>query len=219
MKRTNLVFAFAVVVSTFVFCSHVEAQRKVITSKEYFEGVSRTGVKYYDKSRRVETTDETIANGVVTRSVLQVHEVLLPNLSRNYTKTKEGDKVTEWEQITIDHMQYTRKDGGNWTKVDLRQAGYGSGSGSGSGSSQQCSQFSVESAFLDGRAVEMFEWLLVDGSSKELSFRELRKWIGPDGLPYREENILGKLVPREEKEKRVTTYEYEPNIKIEAPIK
>jgi hypothetical protein len=67
--------------------------------------------------------------------------------------------------------------------------------------------------------VQLFEWVLINANGPELMFTELRKWIGEDGLPYREETVRGKLSPREETAKRVVTYEYDPKIKIEAPIK
>jgi len=219
VKRINIIFGLIAVVSVFMLADDVAAQRKIITSKEYYEGVSRPGVKYYDKSRRVETTDETFANGMLTKSHFRVNEVLLPNRNRSYAKLTEGDKVTEVEQITIDHMQYNRKDNEPWTKVDLRKSGSGSGSGVSGGTSRQSSQYSVEATFINGRSVQLFEWLLVNGDGAELAFNEMRRWIGDDGLPYREEDVKGKLSPREETSKRVVTYEYDPNIKIEAPIK
>ncbi len=167
-------------VSAFALSTEVAAQRKIITSKEYYEGISMPSVKYYDKSRHVETTDETIANGVATESVFTISEVLLPGHTRVYVKTTNGDKINEFEQITIDFMQYTRKDNGAWTKVDLRQSGFGSGSGNGYGygSSQQCTQYSVESTSINGRPLQLFEWLFIDNFRDELLFHERRTWIG-----------------------------------------
>ena len=116
-------------------------------------------------------------------------------------------------------MQYTRKDGGIWTKVDLGQSRYGSGNASGSASSRQCDQYSVDTTSINGRPMQLFEWLSIDAFTNELLFHEMRKWIGDDGLPYREEDVKGKLSPREETKRIVTTYDYDPSIKIEAPIK
>lgn len=220
MNRVNLFLGLFAIISGLVFSIDVYAQRKIITSKEYYEGISKPGVKYYEKSRRVETTEETITDGVVTKSALRINEALLPNRDRKYAKITEGGKVSEFEQITIDYMQYTRKDGAAWTKVDLRQSGYGSGSGTGvGGSSRQCDQYSVDSTSINGRSMQLFEWLLIDSNGNELLFHEMRKWIGDDGLPYRGEDVKGKLSPREEIKRTVTTYEYDPTIKIEAPIK
>jgi len=59
----------------------------------------------------------------------------------------------------------------------------------------------------------------IDGRMDELMFHEKRKWLGDDGLPYREENVKGKLSPHQETYHMVKIYGYDPNIKIEAPIK
>jgi hypothetical protein len=116
-------------------------------------------------------------------------------------------------------MQYTRENGGAWTKVDLRSGGFGSGSASGTGTSRECNQYSVETTFITGKPVRLFEWLSVNGNTDELDFREDRDWVDEEGLPYREEMVSGKLYPREEKRRRTIIYEYDPKITIEAPIK
>jgi hypothetical protein len=219
MNRLNLLFGMLALAS--VFALNVPAQRKIISSKEYIDAVMKPlGPKYYEKSRRVETMDEILADGVVTKSVFRIYEVLLPNRAREYSKTIEGDKATEFEQITIDYMQYTRKDGGAWIKVDLRQSGsLGYGSGSASGSTRQLDQYSVETTSINGQSTQLYDWLSIDTSSNELMFHEMRKWIGIDGLPYREEDLRGKLSPREDTKRIITTYDYDPKITIEAPVK
>ena len=216
MKRVHFLVGL-LIFGVLAVLTETPAQSKIIKSQEYYEGIGKPGVKWYEKSRRVETSDETFANGATTRSVINISEVLLPDHRRQYTKTTEPGKVSEFEQITIDYMQYTRKDGGDWTKTDLRQLGQGTGTGV--GISRRCDQYSVEMSSLNGRSMQLFNWLSIDGNGDELMFRDVRKWIGEEGLPYREEELTGKLSPRDETGRRITTYEYDPNIKIEAPIK
>jgi hypothetical protein len=176
-------------------------------------------VAWRERSRRVEYIAETITDGVVTTSNTYVSEYLLPDRKRYYSQKVEDGKVTEFEQITIDHWEYTRTDGGAWKKVDLRGQAGGTGYGSGSGSAgMSCRQFSVENVIISGVSAKLFESLDVTSLGQELSFHESKHWIGEDGTPHRTEQFKGRLHPRVETFREITTYDYNPNIKIEAPI-
>ena len=198
----------------------ISAQPKVITSSEYFSGLyPRSGVRITDRSRRVELIDETMTNGAVTKSVQSVSEFLLPDHNRYYKKTTQVGKVDEYEAITIDYMFYSRKDSGAWTKVDLRQAGNGGGMNSSGAGYNSCSQHTVDSVFLNGVAVKLFESLDITSPGGELKYHERKDWIGEEGLVYRREQSKGTLYPRTETYKELVTYDYNASIKIEAPIK
>ena len=82
-----------------------------------------------------------------------------------------------------------------------------------------CTQYTVEAVFLNGMSVKLFERLDIRTVGDELRFAESRNWIGEDGLPYREENVSGRLSPRIEMARETVTFDYNPNIKIEAPVK
>jgi len=220
MTHKCLFFGFFVLSSIFLAAHDVDAQRKAISSSEYYSGIyPKPAVPWSERSRRVEDIEETINDGVVTKSNTTVSEFLLPDRRRYYTKKVEDGKVTEFERITIEHWEYTRENGGAWTKVDLRGRAGGTGYGSGSGSGgTACTQFSVESVIINGISAKLFEALWVTSIGQELSFHESRRWIGDDGLPYREEEVKGMVHPRIETFRDSTTYDYNPNIKIEAPI-
>jgi len=147
---------------------------------------------------------------------------LLPGRERVLTTVTEAGRVRVSEEITIDRMIYSRKDGGKWTKGD-RQSPFNnveSGGGELPAASHWCNQFSVEVSSVRDTPTALFTWLLIDGTSKELLFREQRHWIGGDGLQYRKETVKGKVFPREETYRGGTTFQYEPkDLKIEAPIK
>lgn len=193
-------------------------QKKLISHREYFEGVyPKQTLPWHERSRRVETVRETLNNGIVIETETTIDEVLKPNRSRYYIKTVENGKVREHEEITIEHMRYTRTDGGKWSKIDLRTQAGGTGTGSGS-SATSCTQYTVESVFVNGMAGKLFERTDIRSVEDELRFSESRDWIGEDGLPYREENVTGKLFPRVEAVRETTTYEYTLNLRIEAPI-
>lgn len=221
MNMKNIFVGLLLLAAISAFSFETLAQRTSISRKEFFDGTTKQSSKVYERSRRIITTDETILAGVTTKTVMSISDYLVPDRSHEYSKITAGDKVSETEQINIDYMQYDRKDGGAWTKLDLRQNGYGYGMGSGSGAglSTQCDQFSVEPTFLNGMSMQFFDWISIDGSGKELTFKESKEWIGDDGFPYKKEETKGKLFPRDETHQTVTTYTYDPNIKIEAPIK
>jgi hypothetical protein len=212
---TIIAFILVSLISTLSVC----AQKKAISRSEHYSAVYTTS--RWDLSKRVhrvETLEETLENGAVIRSQTTVTEGLPPDRGRYYTKTIANGKTTEFEQITIDYMQYTRTDGGAWTKKDMRQqsgTGYGSGSGS---SAIACTQYTVENAFLEGIVTKLFESVEVVSGGSELKFEEERNWIDDEGLTRRVEVIKGKLYPRTETDRRVTTYDYNPTLKIEAPI-
>jgi hypothetical protein len=47
---------------------------------------------------------------------------------------------------------------------------------------------------------------------------ESRYWIGLEGFLLQEEEVEGAFSPRVVKNRRLVKYDYEPNIKIDAPI-
>jgi hypothetical protein len=217
MKRKLWLLTLLLVFALASF-SELIAQRQIISSREYSEAAYNRENKWYEKSRRVVSIDETFSNGAVTKSIMIVSEVLLPDKERFYSKSTSGNKVAEYERIKIDYMEYTRIDGGAWTKVDLRQTGGTGGLSTGSGSTS-CDQYSVEATWLNSMSVQLFEALTIENKGNELWFRESRHWIGENKLPYQTEMVKGKFSPRDVTSRLVTTYEYDPAIKIEAPIK
>lgn len=219
MKLNNFSFGVIIFCAISVFNCDALAQSKLISSQEFIAGTTKKFSNVFERSRRVESITETISDGVVQKTVLNIYDYLHPARTRIYIKTTAGEKVSETEQIFIDHMRYDRKDGGAWMQVDMRQLGAGVSTGMGAGTPQSCDEYSVEPVILNGMSMQLFERLSVDGNGKELLFTALKKWIGEDGFPYRTESTKGKLFPRDERQRLVMSYEYDPSIKIEAPIK
>ena len=222
MNITHNILVFLIAIATIVLTTgnSVIAQRKFIGSREFSAGLygKSEGVPWNERVRRVETVRETLDNGTVVKTVTTISEIVPKEGSRQYEKTVENGKTTENESILIDYMLYTRKDRGIWTKVDLRNSSVGA-TGADAAGNYACAQHSVESAFLNGMTVSLFEKFMVVTGDKGLDFFESRHWVGPDGVFYRGEEVQGKLNPRVETSRTVSVYDYTPNIKIEAPIK
>ena len=217
MKRKFLVLSLVTCFCFLGFALEISAQRRIVKNSELHDVQNKAYQKLYERSRRVETTDETFSEGSPVKTITRIYEMLLPNRSRSYYKEKEGDKVNETEQITIDNFLYVRKNDEPWKKIEIR-SGSGSGSGTGSGS-YSCRQLTVESIFLNGISAQLFDELDISSETNGLMFKERRKWFGDDGSFLKEEFVEGLLSPRVENRRSTTTYEYDPNIKIEAPLK
>ena len=162
-----------------LFVTAADAQPRILTYKEYSDGVDKTPeVDWHERTRRVETIKEETRDGVVVKSDQTVSEVLPPDRRRTYTKVIDSGKTTENEQIQITDFLYTRINGGPWDKVDLRKlgSGRGYGSGYGSGSSRTtCSQYSIESTVVNGTPVNLFQHILLYTERNEILFEERRK--------------------------------------------
>lgn len=221
LMRATFVIAFALLVISSQGLTAL-GQRKLISSKEYYDAIfRRPEVGWSDRTRRVDTLEEQLSNGAVTRSELEVSEVVLPDRDRYYNKTVEGGKVKELEVITIAYFRYTRVDSGEWSKVDLRQAKLGSGYGSGGGTGSArvaCTQYSVEPVVISGLPVKLYEMIDLVNTGNELTLEENRSWRTDDGLPYRTERVKGFAFPRVETWREVVTYDYSTDLKINAPI-
>lgn len=221
LMRATLAIAFAFLL---ISSQGITAfgQRKLIGYKEYYDGIARRPeVGWFDRTHRVETLEEELSNGAVVKSDLEVSEVVLPDRQRYYRKTVVSGKVKEFEQITIEYFQYTRVDGGEWSKVDLRQQkpGVGYGSSAGSGSSRvACTQYSVEPVVIGGLPVKLYEMIDIETFGNELKFEEKRSWKSDEGLPYRTEHVKGFAFPRIETWREVVTYDYSNDLKLDAPI-
>lgn len=172
------------------------------------------------RQRRVERNNEMFENGVVVRSDYSLHEYLAEDRERYLRRATEGGKTSESESIFIGHFRYTRSDDGPWTKTDVRIGGSGSGSGNGSGSGSSCSvrQLTGESVFVGNFPARLFEEIEVTRHDDGLLVEEDRTWIGENGDLLQEESIKGTFSPRNIITRSTAKYEYDPKIKIEAPI-
>ena len=85
MYRLNLLFGLLALASVFALSAEVAAQRKIITSKEYYDGAPKF-YEYFKKSRHVEKTEETLTDGIVAKASLLINEVLLPDRSVSIQK-------------------------------------------------------------------------------------------------------------------------------------
>ena len=78
----------------------VSAQRKLITLEDYSKATLPVSSKSREMTRRVVGTEETMVDGVVTKTVETVIEAVVSGGARFYMRTTERDKITEIDKIS-----------------------------------------------------------------------------------------------------------------------
>ncbi len=211
-KRTVLIYIAICLVSAAL----VKAQTKQISSRAFYEANAAAQKLLSERSSRMITKTDNIENGTIVKSVTKIYERLLPDRERFLTTEKNGDRETRSEYIRIGYMEYRRENDEPWTVKDLRQSGGGSGFGNGSGNA--CIQYTEENTVVDGAPARKLRQYTVLYTPDGLSFDDVASWYDQSGgLLLKSERTKGLLEPRVEKTQSVTTYEYDSNIKIEAP--
>ncbi len=195
------------------------AQRKIAEYQELSDLKFKAREGLYDRQRRVETTDEKYEGGVLKTTEYQLEEWLADDHWRDLKRSMTDEGAVERETILIGHFRYERKNQEPWIKIDTctEVPGYGSGSGSVSGGCS-VSQLTVEPVFLGNFPARMFEYLRVKNSKDGMLIDEERTWIGDNGGLLQEEMLQAMLSPRQLLSRSLVKYEFEPNIRISAPI-
>jgi len=194
------------------------AQTKQITASEFFTSNSKAHSLIRERSYRLETVTDTLNGTSVIKSITKIHERLLPDRERFVATEKIGDKETRSEFIRIGFMEYRRENNEPWVSKDLRGSGNGIGTGSGSTGSISCAQYTEEADAVNGTPARKLRQYIIGQTPEGLSFDDMSVWLDSNGLFLKSARVKGLLEPRVEKTQSLVTYEYDPNIKIEAPI-
>lgn len=196
----------------------VSAQRKVLDRKTYMDATQGPKSNVYEAKRTVNTVIEEYKDGAAVLTATRVYQYLAEDNYRFFDKTVSyTGSSSEVERIRVGHYLYSREDDGPWKKEDLRIVGRGSSTGS-AASAITPSQYTVETVFLGGVIVDLYEQFIVRSEENGLVFTEDRLWIGHDGALLQDERVEGALSPRVETRRTIRKYDYNPNFKIEAPI-
>ena len=224
--KNNIVIA-CLLILIFSLFSSVSAQEKKISEQEFVALRKNASEKIKDKSYRVKMTSESStivtdpAPSWFTTSIIE----LTSDGYHNVYETKSADKVTRNEEIKVGNRKYTRLNNDAWKEVTTVTSQNGSGSGIVTVTLAK-SEKNVEWKYkgkksLNGQNTDLYEvktttkFKLKDKDITSI-FTE-RFWLSQDGLILKTES-------ESERNKKVFShtvyeYEYDPNIKIEAPIK
>jgi hypothetical protein len=215
----KMVFLFAAA-TLYGLATDAMAQRRFAEYKELSELEFKAREGLHDRKRRVETTREEYAAGIVTTSEYILEEWLAEDRWRLFTRSSNVVETVEYDTIVVGHFRYERKGQGPWTKIDLRNAGVGSGTGSGGGMGAGCTveQLTVEPVFLGSFPARMFEYLTVSNGKGGVVLHEDRTWIGDNGDLLQKESVSALLSPRKPLSRSLVKYEFDPKLTISEPI-
>lgn len=193
------------------------SQRVVISKKIYSALQSKTTKLSDSGPKRIKYEWQTMKDGIVVNSSYDIFEEDRKGRMREYNWKSDAGVISTTEEIYIgDDECYAKKNGAAWD----RSCGFGGGR-IGPGLQyfpNQFDDYSIESVFLDGATMQLLEHYTVFQNSP-MTFTDDRIWIRGDGKVHGRQSISGTLNPREESERFVSSYEYDPNVKIEPPIK
>ncbi|MEQ1762654.1 MAG: hypothetical protein ABL984_05835 [Pyrinomonadaceae bacterium] len=212
------------------FTPLLSAQTKELTKHEYAVLAYGAQAKTEREMRRVKTV-HIYQNGVDVGDVISETIEYEPSINEYSLTIRKAAKGTIREEyILADEQEFVRQGTGRWKrkKKDRRPIPTTIGTGAvtdGSGDSpvkQETEVFRrVGSEMIDGHETQVIEkiWTIVDnvGSSKRTSEFYQRLWIQSDGRVKKEESRStenGNAWSH-----TVSVYEYDPTIKIEAPIR
>ena len=210
----RIIFGLAVI---FLTGAVVFGQERSLEKAEFEAVVKQATDKSLSKTRRETETIEMFAGGSSspTSTRKSVSEVVPPD--RYYIRDVDNNS----ERIRIGTKWFSRKNNEAWKQ----ESGLGYGRGNGCGANVEYAVYKVfENTKLGAQTVSLYEMTskLNDMScTTEKSRIEIwveRYWIARDGTLLKEEKLT------QDGEKRLlkrfeTVYEYDPKIRIEAPIK
>jgi len=218
-KRTIIVFILICAASSFAL-----AQTKQDTFLKFLEIHKRAQDLISERSYRIVTKTDDLEKGVIVKSVTEIYERLFPiGAHRWLTTEKIGKKETSNELIYLRGIRYRRKNNEPWTIEDYPKSNSADNKGIG-GANIVSEKYTEELTTLNGKSARKFCSFSIlkkfDAAEAEgLSFANGSSWFDKvSGLLMKSERTKGSVEPRVEKMRSVTTYEYDPKIKIEAPI-
>lgn len=206
-----------------IFAFSASGQERVITETEFKEILTKGEQNLKDKIYRLTKTREIFPDrNLSSESInIEINEYVPPNKWREVVELKSPSKNTKTERLWDGKNLYERENDGEWKKY----SGGGSIGGSiKSGRITTIYKF-VEKATLNNQNVNVYE---VETNRKATKFTQTsmfevhyiertKYWISEDGFFLKklsESEIAGsKSLVRE-----IWIYEYDPTIKIEAPI-
>ena len=202
----------------------VFGQTKEISKEDYYQKLREAVKKRFETSRRENTKINSFKDGKLSDTVEIFSENIVPDKSHYVSIEKFGDRTVKRESISINKVQYCKKDDGEWKKSNV-YCGYGAGNG---GPSKIASnKYTVERMKLNKKEVKLYQQYTVykniysPNKDKEgMSYWQQKMWIDKNGFLLREEMESGLIEPKQVYTQNIIDYEYDPkNLIIEVPIK
>jgi hypothetical protein len=193
------------------------SQSKPIEKTQYNEKVVKSINDLRGKTYRSTTIEEKFIedNTKPIKSMTTVYEILPPDRNRWILVTETGKK----EVITIGQKRYVRVNSGKWQDGESSRLSSGK---RGVAAVESETYRLNENEKLNGEEVLLYEEIINSKSSSDGGEnREIytnKFWINKNGLLLKTQTDIEEI-SKEFITRTTTVYEYNPNIKIEAPIK
>lgn len=217
MKRNFLLTILLVIASPALV-----AAQDTITRDEYWQLVRGAYAKARGLSSRKVQSIRSTWNGKETQEKWTYINQPPDRVHYINVVTKEA-KTSRTEQINIGTTRYCKRDGEGWT---ITQSYCIPGGGIGGPSNIIKEVYEKDTTKLNERKVTLLRnyTLYLNKFSKTVdtdgpSYSESKYWLNSDGLIVRLERRTGLASNSKPNSVTIETYEYDPTIKIEAPIK
>lgn len=218
--------------SVFLICLlslNVFGQRKEISKEEYSLANKKAGEKMKTVSYRFVSKNEHYFGDELKSVETNTNEFVPPDKRHNIFDAKifDGKKSILTESISIGNEIYRRENGGEWTKRTKTEANQSPNNPI--RTVENNSKFYLtENVPLNNQTTNLYEVAVEEkvsaptgkaNETRETNFYSKEKrWISRDGLLLKLEIESESQQMRKALTRRVWTYEYDPNIKIEAPV-
>ena len=206
----------------FVSASAGLTQTKEITRDEYYAPWRAAFLKARGLSRRHVSKTEVYKDEKVSETDEWLYENVVPDRIRYVHVETSGGKTRRTEEIDIAQSKYCKRDDNAWEQVKSPCIG----GGAGGVPNTLSATYSVENIKLDNQDRKLYRQYITykntfskNKENEGLSYYETKYWLNKEGLIVREEYEYGMVDTKKLDRATIDTYEYESNIKIEAPIK
>ena len=210
--------------------SSTYGQRKEISKEMFHDSYKKAGENLGKLSYRV--ISEVFVYGVdetqIRRSSKGTTENFSPTIWRSISELKENEinRITYFEKIRIGEVEYNKNKNGVWTKKTVVPP---QPSPLIRNNSHTAKYFLTENVRLENEVVDLYEMESqynnqsteprTGRTAQSVGCLKQKSWINKKGLTLRTELIDEDEESRKIKSRRILVYQYDPNIKIEAPIK
>lgn len=213
----------AILILTLIFvgsASDVFSQVRELSEAEFYLPLRAAEEKRYKSFRRETKKLKGYSKGVLERTKEEIEEFLSGDRQRYISVKKSNNESQKLELLKIGTNYYQRKDDGEWTKEKT----WSRGDGLRAIPIPVSTLYTVEKTIVNNQPVQLYRFFAVydeykpkEGEEKQ-TYWEQKTWIDNNGFEIREEIIVGKPISKEITSRSIYEYEYNPNIKIEAPI-
>lgn len=203
------------------------AQQSDTFEEKTLDALKKTAYQKMESKIYRVTVNETIGrkdNPTSVKDAKYIREVIPPDRSHYISMEKTSDGVKRYEYIRIGEKSFSRTDDGEWK--DITGSGSGQGSGNGSGDSVKFER-SVERKLKRGVSVknqttDLYETVITTKflypASPVTNIGKYSYWFDANGMLVKTEDAFSTDDTTQKIVNRVSEYEYDARIKIEAPV-